>query len=216
MSEERTEQPPPSPDRMIENAKRISQYMREQLEELRDMLRGEPPIEKVEDMLRAAGDRIDPTTEEKQIRDGDLLGELWGLPVIARVPFIPNNNPFAQEADGRDEPVQYESPLEASDLVDDVLDADVVGCMAPQPQDRLDVELHIENCIMCAQNSRRWKLCAHCLEFKVCTDVPTQLRQAHTYAAQDQAEALTYFARLPLCRECKRDADSSRGLVLEE
>lgn len=121
---------------------------------------------------------------------------------------------FRDPINGRDEPVPYESPLEAGDLVDDVLEAEVVGLIAPQPQDRLDVERHVENCMACAQNAGRWKLCAHCLEMNVCSDVPTQLRQAPI--TEDQPEPLTYFARLPLCRECKRDAHNTRGLVLEE
>lgn len=89
MSEELT-QPPPI-DRLLENAKRISQYMREQLEELKGILDREPPTEKVEDMLRAAGDRIDDApnlSEGRQITDGERLGELWGLPIIARVPQL--------------------------------------------------------------------------------------------------------------------------------
>jgi hypothetical protein len=120
------------------------------------------------------------------------------------------------EPNGRDEPVPYESPLEAGDVVEDALDAEAIGTMAPEPQDRLDVERHIESCATCQRDY--FKLCAHCLELKVCTEVPVKLRQTEVRGlyAKDQADELVYFARLPLCRECKRDSECDRGLVLEE
>ena len=206
--------------RMIENAKQIKQYMREQLEELKEMLeqdtRTKPEtMERAEDMLRAAGDRIDPRSDdEKPINETGFFTELLGLPIIARVPFIPGGYRYAQEADGRVEPVPYESPLEASDLVLDVLDADVVVRMAPQPQDRLDVELHLENCRTCAELNGRWKLCAHCLESKVCSEVPVQRTTRPAQWPPDREGPA--FAHLSLCRDCKRDFKNERGLVLEE
>ncbi len=168
-------------ERILDNAKRISQYMREQLDELRDMLRGEP--------------------------------------------MIPNRNPLAERGkNGRDEALEYRSPLEATDdrgevLVEDALDADVVYLVSPEPQDRLDVEIHMETCLACALNSGRYKLCAHCLEPKLCSDVPVQLRatKVEPYQLGDfTADSVIHFARLSLCRECKRDADNTHSLVLEE
>jgi len=230
VSEQRT-----NDNHLIENARKVSRYMRDTLEELKQMLDGDPlknaeeeapppppavtvtppaPIEeeeKAEDMLRAAGDRIDPRSKAREF--GEFLSDrIFGLPIIARVPYIPNN--LAGEANGRDEPLPYEDPLNDRDVILDALDCDVLVTMDAAPQDQLDLELHVESCPTCQVNY--FKLCAHCLEMKVCTDQPVQLRQALPFEGEDQAEAVTYFARLTLCRSCKRDADNTRGLLLEE
>jgi hypothetical protein len=206
MSEERTEPPPAiTNQRMIDNAKKISQYMREQLEELKEMLRREPPIEKVEDMLRAAGDRIDPPNQ--------TTDKIFGVPITARVPYMPGGNPFAKGRTPED-PAPYEDPLEDRDVLEDILDADVVVVMKAPPQDQVDIEIHVESCPTCQVNY--YKLCAHCLELKLCTDVPFQLSTPAYHADEMPDQEGPPFGRLQLCRECKRDAHNTGGLVLEE
>ena len=216
-----SEQQTTNNNNLIENAKKVSRYMRDTLEELKKILDGDPLKNAKEETppgvtVTPPAAIETPPTNESTIETGLFGGELpliYGKISESRFAeaFIPD------EGNGRDEPLPYLDPLENGDqdLVD-VLDCDVVARIDAAPQDQLDIELHVESCPTCQVNY--FKLCAHCLEPKVCTEEPIELRRTQVLGlyAKDQADELVYFARLPLCRVCKRDAERDRSLLLEE
>jgi hypothetical protein len=132
-------------------------------------------------------------------------------------------NVFIKEPNGRDEPVAYTDPLDVRDaeLIEDVLESDVVAYVQPKAVDELDRELHLEACEACARNAGRLRVCAHCLEEKVCQRVPTQARSTPRYivtydlqVVEDAHRVITYQS-IELCRRCRNSSQDEALDVID-
>lgn len=99
------------------------------------------------------------------------------------------------ESDGRDRPVDFISAIDADQVLSDVLDAEVVVRMKNAPEDPLDKELHLEECVPCAKMYGRLLMCSRCLEVRVCTRTDAK-REGARVRYRD------------LCRSCRNDGDS--------
>lgn len=110
------------------------------------------------------------------------------------------------EPDGRDRPFDYKDTIEAEEIVDDILDAEEVFRMKDAPSDPLDEELqlerHVAECSICRDNYT--EVCAHCLEPRVCKEVPLTVRM--TMDKFLNSPELPPKRTLKLCRPCRNSA----------
>jgi len=117
------------------------------------------------------------------------------------------------EAHGRDgdQALVFRDPLEDTELLDDVLDAEAVFHMEDAPRDPLDDELadeeHLASCTSCQRHAT---ICAHCLEPRMCKAlvVGERVTVQYVYLENNQiGETPIHIpVTLQLCRRCRNDA----------
>jgi hypothetical protein len=152
-------------------------------------------------------------------KDDDLARRFADF-VLAQVAHGLGLSDVAPESDGRVSAVAYRDPLdiaEDEDLVDDILDVDVVVRMNEKPDDELDFELHLEECVDCARMYGRLEICAHCLAERVCARVPLHEPTPAMPLSQmiETLATMPRFKELPLCRRCRNSAHNGALDVTE-